>query len=171
LQPTTGQVVTFTVSISLGSPRNGVYVEDIFAGGGRGSDTYYVPGSARFRYVSANTDLPIGEPKLLDGTTLNRVVYIFSLGSLQAGVYELTYEWRLSSKLGCYRYVSNEAHLDQTTVLGHLGTSTIGFLVRGCEGRTIAPYLSMGVPGLEAIFGEPDEPWTMFEEPDEPVVD
>jgi uncharacterized delta-60 repeat protein len=149
----TGDIVTFTVAITLGSPKNGVTIEDIFAGGGRAPDTDYVPGTAVLDGTIPITAAP-------STNQLNRVVYKFPLGNLSAGEHTLTYQWRISALLGCYTNVSNEAHLDVAGVQGHLSTSTISIFVRGCIGPpaptpTRTPGPLQCAPGLPPPFTPP----------------
>jgi hypothetical protein len=54
----------------------------------------------------------------------NRVVYVMPLPTLAAGKHTVTYLWQLSN-LGCYRNTTNEVHLNQAGVAGHLAVSTI----------------------------------------------
>ncbi len=118
-----GGIVDFTVTITLGSPKKGVVIEDIFSGGGKIPDTDFVAGSAQFNGIS------ITDPTLY-ANQLNRVHYLFKLGDLDSGTYTLTYKWRISPNLGCYSSPANEVHLNATTINGHLSTSTVRFPVK-----------------------------------------
>jgi hypothetical protein len=117
-----GGVVDFTVTITLGSSKSGVVIEDIFSGAGKAPDTDYVLGSAK---LDGNS---IADPTLY-ANQLNRVHYLFKLGDLKAGTYTLTYKWKISSKLGCYAAATNEAHLDAAGINGHMSTSSVKFPV------------------------------------------
>jgi len=127
--PTTAQLrgteVAFTVTIKLGSDKKNVQIEDVFSAGGRSPDTDYVANSARLD----GNPLPT-EPELITNQ-LNRVVRVFDLGDLSAGVHTLTYRWLLAANLPCFREVGNEAHLNLEGLGPHLSTSTIHFQVRG----------------------------------------
>lgn len=128
-----GDVITFTVTLVLGSPRQGVVVEDIFSGGGKFPDTGFVPGSAKVNGV------PTGDP-VLKFNQLNRVHNDFNLGNLGAGTHTLTYQWKVSSGLTCSAWngigptLIDEVHLDAAGVAGHLSTSTLQIPVRCSSG-------------------------------------
>jgi hypothetical protein len=121
-----GAVVTFTVTITLGSGRNGLTLDDTLGNAGQAPDTQLVIGSPLLN------GSPLGTTPTLVFNQPNRVIYRFQLGDLPSGVHTLTYQVQLSPKLGCFATVSNGANLDQDGVIGHIATDTISFSVRGC---------------------------------------
>jgi len=127
--PTTAQLrgttVTFTVTIKLGSAQSNVQIEDVFSGAGMSPGSDYVLNSARLDGSALATQ------PTLDTNQDNRVVRIFNLGGLSAGVHILTYAWTLDPLLPCFRNAGNEAHLNLNGNTAHSGTSTIHFQVRG----------------------------------------
>jgi hypothetical protein len=120
-----GDIVTFTVQITLGSPKAGVFVQNVFTNGGNWPVTGYQAGTAR---LDGN---PVADP-ILAAADPNRVQFDFFLGTLGAGAHTLTYDWRISPALGCFTQVSNGVNLGATGVTGHLDTTNITFPVRGC---------------------------------------
>lgn len=129
-----GGIVNYTVTITLGSDRPGVTIEDIFSGGGKIPDTDFVAGSAKL------DGSPLANPSLY-ANQLNRVHYVFHLGDLAAGTHTLTYQWKISSLLGCYSSPANEAHLDVSGVVGHVATYTLRFPVK-CSSPSPSPSVS-----------------------------
>jgi hypothetical protein len=101
-------------------------LEDIVGGGGRSANTS-IQGPIVLNSGADLVKVLPGNPNPVTDQ-LNRVVYSIELGDLAAGTHTITYFWRVSD-LGCYRYTTNEVHLDQRGVLGHLATSTISVMV------------------------------------------
>ena len=156
-----GGIVNYTVTITLGSPKNGVTVEDIFSSGGKAPDTDFVAGSAK---LDGN---PIANPSL-HANQLNRVHYFFNLGNLTAGIHTLTYQWKIAPNINCYATPANEAHLDVAGVNGHLSTSTLRFGISCATpspsptppGDPVCPNINASVKveyssGLHWIVGNP----------------
>ncbi|HEY7118722.1 MAG TPA: kelch repeat-containing protein, partial [Tepidisphaeraceae bacterium] len=119
-----GGVVSFTVKIILGGPRNGLTLDDTLSNVGQAPATQYVSGSAVL------DGAPLGTPPTLVANQPNRVEYAFTLGSLGTGVHTFTYQMQLSNAVGCFATASNGANLDQAGVTGHIATATMTFPVR-----------------------------------------
>jgi len=128
-----GTEVEFRLEITLGMDRQNVQVEDIFSGGGRSPDTDYVANSALL------DGAPLASEPILTVNQFNRVIRLFELGDLTAGVHTLTYRWLTSADLPCFVDVGNEAHLRIEGQGPHLSTSTIHFGVRGPQEICLPP--------------------------------
>jgi hypothetical protein len=125
-----GDTVTFTVTITLPTAHDNVVVQDVFAGAGKAPDTAFV-GPATLTGTPTAPPTPNPVPVLARNVD-NWVQYTFTLGNLAAGTYTLTYQWKISPKLGCYTQANNSAHLDYAGVSGHVDTHRIAFQIRGC---------------------------------------
>lgn len=150
-----GGTVDFTVTITLGSARSGVIIEDIFSGGGRAPDTDFVPGSAVLDGV------PIADPVLVHNY-LNWIQYDFKLGDLGPGTYTLTYKWKINPKSDCHSSPANEVHLDAANINGHISTSTVRFPIRCVLTPSFPSCVNINAPvkvfypsGLHWIVGNP----------------
>jgi len=118
-----GGVTTFTVSLNLGSPQQGVHLQETLTGAGQSPATRIVPGSARLDGVL------VADPNLATNSP-NRLEYDFALGNLGAGHHTLTYQLQLSPTLKCFATLSSGLNLDLAGHAGHLDTDHLAVPIR-----------------------------------------
>jgi hypothetical protein len=140
-QIVTGDTVTFTVTITLGSARTNVVIHDAFTGAGRAPDTDYVAGSGSID----------GGPILGANQTtnqLNRVEYDFSLGDLAAGGHTFTFAWRIATadRIGCFTNGANEAQMRAGGSSTLLSSSRTTFSIRCATGFAPSAPLNAAAP-------------------------
>jgi hypothetical protein len=126
------------VTITLQAAKTGLILEDILAGaGGGGGLTAPCTGP-----VDARVDgFGIGShPLCLTINQHNRQVYRTEPFSLGPGTWTFGAFVFPPSNLGCYRSITNEVHLDQQGVQGHLATARAAFSVN-CNTRFLLPDL------------------------------
>jgi hypothetical protein len=157
-QPQVGGIVIFQVAFSLSSPQQNVTIEDTISNAGVSPGTTIItptdeehahgfPASPVLFGIGPNP--PVGTIESIPFTQLfnqpNRIVYVFRLGSLPAGRYELYYDVRFSNTLGCATQVGNGANLDVAGVAGHLATARMTLPLRcGGPAPLVAAPLTLG---------------------------
>jgi hypothetical protein len=115
-----GTVLRCRITITLERETGGLSITDIVAGGGN---------------LQATPTL-FGAPTI---NQYNRQEYgPLLIGTLPAGTHTFEVFIHLPSNQGCYRSMSNEVHLDQDGVDGHLATARTSFSIN-CNARLLTP--------------------------------